>query len=58
LAPGRIVGGSWAQSYHNNQNVDADALQNRTSLVLYLDYRVFSKQYKYIAYEGIGFLNK
>jgi hypothetical protein len=58
LPPGRIVGGNWAQSYHNNQNVDEHARQHRTSLVLYLDYRVFSKQYKYIAYEGIGFLNQ
>jgi hypothetical protein len=58
LPPGRIVGGNWAQSYHNNRNVDEHARQNRTSLVLYLDYRVFSARYKYVAYEGIGFLNK
>jgi hypothetical protein len=59
LPPGIIVGGgSWAHPYHNNQNIDEDARQNQTSLALCLDYCMCSKQYKFAAYEHIGFLNK
>jgi hypothetical protein len=57
LPPGRIVGGSWAQDYHNNQKVDAHAKRYRTSLVLYLDYRIFGRNYKFVQHNGVGFLN-
>lgn len=45
LKPGTVIGGNWAQHEHCNINVDAVTAANRTSWVVYLDKRVFGKNY-------------